>query len=230
MVVIWLTVGTVRSSTPTTVSNQRIGGEMGQQVSGANAASVTLTVVFLACAGAYLRAALISRGWARGAWACHVVMALAMVAMVWAWGMEIPLIVYVVVFTAAATYFVYLWLERIDCATGNHRLYHAVMMASMVLMALVMFAPAAGGGTGHAGGHRHSSASDMPMSMPGMDAGGGGLATSMPAWASAVAAIAATGYAVVALGIFYVIVRGPRRPYADLLMSAGMAGAFALML
>jgi hypothetical protein len=62
----------------------------------------------------------------------HALMALAMIAMFWSWGMVLAPIVDVLVFTAGVLYFAYLGLFTTRVA---HAAYHSVMMGSMVLMA-----------------------------------------------------------------------------------------------
>ena len=118
----------------------------------------------------------------------HVLMSVAMIAMLWSWGSVIATITQVTVFTAAAAWYVALVVfgsrtrpgqghDHHDAALGN--LYHAGMMGSMVWMAVVMSAmstplavatPASGGMAGMddgptvAGGGT-STAMSMPMPM-----------------------------------------------------------------
>ena len=50
-----------------------------------------------------------------------------------------------------------------------------------------------------------------------------------PGWFTAVCVALAVGFCAAALWWFYLLVRGPKRPYADLLMALGMSAAFAVM-
>src|SRR5208283_2857407 len=144
-----------------------------------------------------------------------VLMAAAMIAMGWPAGMSVPTPVYVLVFTAAALYFVYLGLFGPPVA---HALYHSVMMAAMVAMAVVMpyaampaMPSAAAMGSGH----------DMAMAGAGVSRAFASAAS--PVWVTVLCGLAA------ALWSLVVLIRGPHRPFANLLMSLGMGVAFAAM-
>lgn len=179
-----------------------------------------LTVVFVACAGLYVAQVLAADGWlARAAWSLHVLMAVAMVAVAWPWDSHISPIAYVLIFTAGALYFAYLALFA--AGIGN-TVYRGVMMTSMVLMVLAMPStplPAAQevGAMG---------------AVPGMDMAGGGApraAPSTPTWVIVACGGAAVFFLGAALRSFFVVIRGPRRPFADLLMAAGMGVSFAAL-
>lgn len=91
----------------------------------------------------------------------HLVMAVAMVAMAWPWWSAVPVAPQVVVFGSAA-----LWFTGVGVAQVNgrlprqtlgghapwHQFAHAVMMAAMVWMLVVMGAMPTPAGAGHAHG------------------------------------------------------------------------------
>ncbi|OPX13081.1 DUF5134 domain-containing protein [Mycobacterium sp. AT1] len=180
-----------------------------------------LTGVFVACAGLYLARVLAAGGrLAQVAWSLHVLMAVAMLAMAWPWGVYVSPLAYVLLFTAGALYFAYLALFAADI---GHTVYHGVMMASMVVMALVMSstslpaAPAVG----------------AMRAMPGMDMAGGsgpGAPPSTPIWVIVTCGVAVAFFLGAALRSFFVVIRGPQRPLADLLMAAGMGVSFAALI
>ena len=181
-----------------------------------------LTVLFALCIALYAREALATRAWQQKlAWSLHVLMAAAMIAMGWPAGMSVPTPVYVLVFTAAALYFVYLGLFGPPVA---HALYHSVMMAAMVAMAVVMpyaampaMPSAAAMGSGH----------DMAMAGAGVSRAFASAAS--PVWVTVLCGLAAAGFVGAALWSLVVLIRGPHRPFANLLMSLGMGVAFAAM-
>jgi hypothetical protein len=181
-----------------------------------------LTVLFVVCAGLYTRQMFGERKWQPTlGWLLHVLMAIAMVAMAWPVGMRIPSLLYVLVFTAAALYFVYLGLFGPHV---NHAFYHAVMMGAMVVMALLMQSAAMPGmtvtPTSAMAGH------NMPMvHATATNTGSSGS----PVWGSTLCGLAAAGFVGVALWSFVVLIRTPHRPCADTLMSLGMGVAFAGM-
>lgn len=91
----------------------------------------------------------------------HLVMAVAMVAMAWPWGSAMPVAPQVVVFGAAVVWFTGVGVAQVAgrlprrMVGGHapwHQFAHAVMMAAMVWMLVVMAAvpSAADGGHGHA--------------------------------------------------------------------------------
>jgi Domain of unknown function (DUF5134) len=144
--------------------------------------------------------------------ALHALMSAAMIAMLWSWGTSIPTIAQVMVFTAAAAWYVSrLTLSPVPAVVttpdadapdrcrpnGSHRhhdtrlgnAYHAAMMASMVWMALAMSTmtmPTAAAATpsGMAGMGSMAGMAGMG-SMAGMGGMGGAPSMSMgntPAW------------------------------------------------
>ncbi|MBT0567842.1 DUF5134 domain-containing protein [Williamsia sp. CHRR-6] len=168
---------------------------------------------------------------ARLAAGLHVLMAAAMITMTWSWGSHIPVLVYVLVFTAAALYFAFLALYRDRHPHASP--YHFLMMASMAVMAVVMYAP----GNGALSTAQASGTGGMSHSMAGMSMGSG-VGGDTPFWAVATSVVGATAYAVAFLVGFYLLVRssgrtpdgGSTRPYAQVLMAAGMAVGFATMI
>ena len=91
-------------------------------------------------------------------------------------------------------------------------------VAAMALMGLLM-APNAGApvATAQASGHHSAHLAH------------GAVAVTPPTWFTVVCAVLAAGFCLAALWWFYLLVRGPKRPYADLLMALGMSAAFAVM-
>jgi hypothetical protein len=181
----------------------------------------TLTIVFAVCVVLYAGQVRAAEVWQpRVAWSLHALMALAMIAMSWPWGLGVSPITYVLIFTACALFFAYLGLFT---ARVGHSVYHAVMMASMVLMALAM-SPSAMPDTANVG---------AMGAMPGMNTAGGADvsvgSSSTPAWVISTCSVAAVFFIGVALRSFFVLVRGPQRPYANLLMTAGMGVSFAAL-
>ncbi|MFF9570509.1 DUF5134 domain-containing protein [Streptomyces sp. NPDC014685] len=134
-----------------------------------------LTLLFCALAAHGLWRALTARShpWtARLAHALHAVMALAMFAMAWSWGMDLPGTPQVVFFSVAAAWFLLAALAVPNGPGPRARalvdaLPHAVMTGAMAWMAAAMSSAMSMGATG--GGHAH----DMPgmdMSAPGATA------------------------------------------------------------
>ncbi|WP_025733490.1 DUF5134 domain-containing protein [Carnimonas nigrificans] len=76
----------------------------------------------------------------------HLLMALAMLAMSWPWGHQLPALPQIVVFSVALLWFVWLGISGGCCASDDpHRNltrlsmgYHALMMAAMAWMLLAM--------------------------------------------------------------------------------------------
>lgn len=186
-------------------------------MSSAPALQWTLTGVFAVCAALYLAQVGAATAWqSRVAWSMHALMAVAMIAMAWPWGGEISPIGYVLIFTACALYFAYRGLFSVRV---GYSVYHAVMMTSMVLMAVAMSATALPetANVGATGG------------MPGMAmAGDGGVGAnaSAPAWVLVTCGASAAFFIGASLWSFFVLIRGPQQPYANLLMTAGMGVAF----
>lgn len=98
----------------------------------------------------------------------HAVMALAMAAMVWPWGMTLPAGPQIALFTLGAAWFAGVALARPAPASRTHALRgalpHVVMMGAMAWMAAAMVSSSSM--AGHGGSH------DM-ADMPGMDMSGG---------------------------------------------------------
>ena len=185
------------------------------------ALQLTLTGVF-ACAAAYYFVPAVAANPAAervdAAW--HVLAGIAMVVMLWPWGMAVPPMAGAAVFACAAV-----WFAGQATVGGGSRLshwYHAVMMTSMVAMWVVM----AHRTPGAAAAHPDSAMASMAMAasdMPHHHA----PATS-PSWvAPAMLAVGAV-YLLVA-GVFTFAVwrtRGARRCGASALMAAGMGATF----
>ena len=151
--------------------------------------------------------------------ALHAVASAAMILMIWPVGMRISPVLYILVFTGAAMYFAYLALFG---SPLTHPVYHVAMMAAMAVMGLLM-APNTGtpAMAGMPGG---SHMAHMPMAAPA-----GHAISRTPLWLTATTGVLAAGFAIATLWWFYLLVRGPQRPYADLLMALGMSAAFAAM-
>ncbi|HTF49646.1 MAG TPA: DUF5134 domain-containing protein [Pseudonocardia sp.] len=167
--------------------------------------SVLLTVIFAATGGysllrwASLRAGVAGHHGDRVAELSHLVMSVAMIAMVWAYGGPAGNVAQIVLFTVLAGYF----LARLPVGRRGARLggcpapgFHLLMCASMVWMVAAMPLLMGGMPTGSAGGHMHG----MPMG--GADSAGqdGQPPAPTPAWAVvvtvavSVALLAAAGY------------------------------------
>ncbi|MCX8561026.1 DUF5134 domain-containing protein [Mycolicibacterium mucogenicum] len=173
-----------------------------------------LTAVFAVAALLFVGAGRRAPG-QHGVGVLHAVASVGMIAMLWPAGMRVSPLLYVLVFTAGALYFAYLALFGFELP---HPVYHCTMMAAMALMGLLM-APNAGVpvATAQASGH-HSA-----------HLGHGAIAVTPPGWFTTVCVVLAAGFCAAALWWFYLLVRGPKRPYADLLMAFGMSAAFAVM-
>ena len=61
-----------------------------------------------------------------------------------------------------------------------------------------------------------------------MAAASGGAAQT-PGWFIATCVVLAVGFGVATLWWFYLLVKGPQRPFADVLMALGMSVSFAAM-
>ena len=98
----------------------------------------------------------------------HAAMALAMVAMVWPWGMKLPAWPQVTLFTLSAVWFAGVALARPASASRARALLvalpHVAMMGAMAWMAAAMVSPHSM--AGHDGSHGMAH-------MPGMDMSGG---------------------------------------------------------
>ncbi|MET8556545.1 DUF5134 domain-containing protein [Streptomyces sp. NPDC004959] len=136
---------------------------------------LTLLFCTLAAHGLWRALAARSHSWsARLAHGLHAVMALAMFAMAWSWGMNLPTTPQVVFFSAAAAWFLLVALGLPNATESRGRalvaaLPHAVMTAAMAWMVAAMSSGMSMDGMG--GGHAHD--------MPGMDMSAPGALASM---------------------------------------------------
>lgn len=112
----------------------------------------------------------------------HVVMSVVMVAMAWPWWLNLPNTPQVVFFTAAAGWFVLMFLGQSAprmprwCSDGHapwHQVTHVVMMLTMVWMVVSM-----AGVDPSASGHDHSSLS-WPIAVSGVVLTGGLIVAGM---------------------------------------------------
>lgn len=179
----------------------------------------------------------------------HVVLGVALISMVWAWGAVVPVMALVVIFTAAAAWFVgrVLFHEPTVAATGEEQVasrtprgspmvlwYQAAIMATMVFMAVAMNAQSttvtepADTATGMNMAGMDMSGTGMPgMSMTEMDMSGIGwvqVSCLMLAVFFLAAAAAWVGEAVHRRGA-----RATRAGVANALMAVGLAATFAQM-
>ncbi|MUL65341.1 hypothetical protein BOO86_12760 [Mycobacterium sp. CBMA 234] len=177
-----------------------------------------LTAVFALAALLFAGAGWRARG-QRGVGALHALASVAMIAMLWPVGMRVSPLLYVLVFTAGALYFAYLALFGFELP---HPVYHCTMMAAMALMGLLM-APNAGLPVATA------SPETVASGHHGAHVSHGAIAVSTPVWLTVVCTVLAAGFCAATLWWFYLLVRGPQRPYADLLMALGMSASFAVM-
>lgn len=135
-----------------------------------------LTVLFALTAGYSLL-----RLWRdRGAIGCadavlHLLMSVAMVVMVWPWGMGVLLVPQVALFGAATLWYCAVWLavvrdgrlvRRLGGHPAWHQLAHAAMMAAMVWM-LVTMAPT-DAAVAHDGGHGSHGGLDVWLALLGV--------------------------------------------------------------
>ncbi|MFB6849669.1 DUF5134 domain-containing protein [Streptomyces sp. NPDC056373] len=106
--------------------------------------------------------------------ALHAAMGVLMIAMAWPWGMELPALPQVVLFSAGGLWFLVAAPFRAgDRSRGGavlHALPHLVMMGAMAWMVAAMDADGAMSGHTEAGGMRD---------MPGMDMSGGSGVSAM---------------------------------------------------
>jgi hypothetical protein len=181
----------------------------------------------------------VSCGW-------HAVMSVAMVSMLWTWGMSTPPVLGILVFSAAALWFVFLALFGTPTAgVGAHRIhrsawYHVAMMASMVWMSVSMSMSDT-----MTGGVIHSDAAGASMAgmaeMPGMDMSAASLpAAGPPSWIAYISLGSAVLYLVATAWFVSALVRSfTQSPAAgaahqgnligcgaSALMAAGMAAFF----
>lgn len=173
-----------------------------------------LTAVFAIAAVLFVIAGRRAEG--HGVWALHGLASVAMIAMVWPVGMQIPPVLYVLVFTACALYFAYLAMYH---GGLPHPVYHVTMMGAMAAMGLLMTPNAATpAASAHvaASGHHHV-------------AQAAGATAQTPGWFTVACVVLAAGFGVATLWWFYLLVKGPQRPFADVLMALGMSVSFAAM-
>ncbi|MBD3003616.1 DUF5134 domain-containing protein [Streptomyces sp. 5-10] len=104
----------------------------------------------------------------------HAMMAFAMVAMVWPWGMDLPARPQIILFTLGGAWFAGVALARPAPLSAAHALSgalpHVVMMGAMAWMAAAMVSSSSMSGHGGSGGM---------ADMPGMDMSGGSGAVAM---------------------------------------------------
>lgn len=189
--------------------------------------------------------------------ALHVVMGAAMITMLWSWGLAVPVMVYVLVFTSAALWFVarglfpptpvVVSIGDPPVAAGHHGFrglawYHAAMMGSMVWMAVVMSVTMSTLPV-YSPGSTSTSTSSMPgmdMSMPGMDMGstgstGGSMVVPVASWIRIPSLLLAACFVAAAVWLLTAGIRGrPARHSVAAgavsgVMAAGMALAFVEM-
>ncbi|QGN32177.1 DUF5134 domain-containing protein [Microlunatus sp. Gsoil 973] len=127
----------------------------------------------------------------------HLLMSILMIMMPLGWSVRVPAGVQILLFTAAALWYAYLFLfrpraifETIDSHhSGRPRLaYHSVMMLAMVWMAVIM-APLPGAGraaAATAGGSGSAVSAASRMQMPGMGMTMSGTTTSPKSPAGAI--------------------------------------------
>lgn len=177
---------------------------------------IALTVVFVAAALVYGVRARDATGWQpRGAWSLHALAAAVMAGMLWPAGMAVSPLLYLMFFTACGLFIVYVGMFF---GSVLHWPYHAAMMATMAAMPVMMSAPAVAAPMPAMSQHDHMAMAAGPV-----------VGSATPVWLRASAAAVAGVLFVSALWWFYVLIRGPKRPYSDLLMAIGMGACFALL-
>lgn len=171
----------------------------------------------------------------------HTVMAVAMVAMAWPWGANLPTTAQMVFFLLAAAWFAAIAVGRAGAGRRIGTGYHALMMLAMAWMYAVMSGDLLRGQStasalthaGHAG-HAGHSGSDMPgMDPSGMGGTGGG---GNPAWITTINWVCALGFAIAAVFWLYRYLylrqsRSPETPghHLGILCQAMMAAGVAIM-
>ncbi|MEE6170167.1 MULTISPECIES: DUF5134 domain-containing protein [unclassified Mycolicibacterium] len=175
-----------------------------------------LTVMFLVAALLYVVAVRAAAGWdRRSAWIVHAAGAVLMAAMMWPVGMAVPALAYLLLFSAGALYLVFVGLFRSAVAHWPH---HALMMASMAAM-LITMAPTVPAVTGKGmPAHGHAMVMSAAPTAP----------TVTPPWLQVSTATLAGLLFLSSARWFYELIRGPQRPYADVLMAVAMGTYFAL--
>jgi hypothetical protein len=171
----------------------------------------------------------------------HVVMAVAMVAMAWPWGADVPTTGPMVYFLLATVWFVI--VTMVESGHRGINAYHAVMMLAMAWMYAVMSGgllptPAENAGGGAPAGHHGSSASMPGMNMPDMPAADHGAE---PPFIAGLNWLCVIGFTVAAIWWLYryFIARKaePTQPshrflgtVTQVMMAVGMAIMFGVML
>lgn len=187
-----------------------------------------LTVAF-AAAGAFCLYRCVRQGPAahRVSDVLHVAMCAGMIAMAWPAGMNLARVPQILLFSAAAVWFVGLLVFDVRGHHGRLSLgYHAVMLAAMAWMVLVM--PAAMSGMSMVAmpaGGEHA----------GMSMGGGTMTMNAPTHVVVVAIVLTVGFAVA--GLFWLtraidtarVAAGPRLPVMGLVAEAVMGLGMAVM-
>lgn len=170
------------------------------------------------------------RGADRVSYVAHALMSLAMVLMPWPAWSAVPAIVPILVFSAAALWYLFLALFRRDVEAGpgdghGHGPlllgYHVAMMAAMVWMVVVMASMAS------MGGHMHGMSDSMSM-------------WALPAWQLGLSLAATAFFALAAVWFLVRMLQPPVRgrhgalpavieELVSLGMAVGMAASFLLM-
>lgn len=175
-----------------------------------------LTVVFLVAALLYVVAVRATAGWdRRSVWIVHAAGSVVMVGMMWPVGMAVPALAYLLLFSAGALYLVFVGLFRSAVAHWPH---HALMMVSMAAMLITMapVVPTVAGAATPA--HGHQMVMTAAPSAPAVT----------PPWLQVSTATLAGLLFLSSARWLYELIRGPQRPYADVLMAVGMGTYFAL--
>jgi Domain of unknown function (DUF5134) len=178
---------------------------------------VVLTVVFVGAAVGYVAHLGGDANWSRtGVWVVHACAAAAMTVMVWPAGMAGSPLPYVLGFTACALFVVYAGV--FEHAIVNWP-YHAAMLTGMAAMPALMTVLTSTAAMPAMTGHAMAMGAPSPATV---------VSTAVPTWVLVSAAtLAALSFGSAACWC-YVAVRGPARPWPDVLMALGMGVSFAL--
>lgn len=219
------------------ISGRQAGGPRETPVT-ANTTGWVLTAIF-AGAGCYYLAVTVSRTSdrsARTSSAWHLLMCAWMIAMSWSWGMSVPIILTVSVFGLGTLWFVHVGV-RGPRSRRHHpaaAVYHAIMMAAMVPMALMM-APMRPGVVADSAAAGMSGMSDH-SNMSAMEGGQMMTVAGSARWLSSALAglfLAAMVWQLALLARLLLVdspLRGPvLGRMSGILMAAGMALAFYQM-
>ena len=180
---------------------------------------IALTVVFAVAAAMFAARALSTPDRQRRVlWVLHAGAAMAMAFMLWPAGMAVSPVLYLMLFTIWGLCVVFVGIGQPPLP---HWAHHAALMGAMAAMPIMMSGSSAGVDTATTAAHRGHHP-EMVMA-PSAE-------MTMPTWLrwSAVGLAGLLSLSVV--WWFYLIVRGPERPYPDLLMAMGMAASFVLFL